>query len=73
VTVTGHDFGSLQQITISWSNPKIVLGTVMSDVHGTFAGSGALTFTVPTGSAAGSHKISAIGASASGYAEFTVQ
>jgi len=75
VTAQGFGFGSFEEVKIHWDNPAILLGTVTANVNGALTGSAALTFTVPTGSPAGVHKVLGKGSAtlAVGQATFTVQ
>jgi hypothetical protein len=49
-TVAGYGFGALEMVKVFWNDPRAFLGTVTTDVNGTFSGSAALGFTVPAGS-----------------------
>jgi hypothetical protein len=46
---------------IYWNSDATSLGDVTADVHGTFAGRGALTFTVPAGAVPGANTVIALG------------
>jgi len=57
----GHGFVPLETVWIYWSKPRTLLGTVTTNVNGTFTGSAALTFTVPAGAPPGVNKVIGIG------------
>jgi virginiamycin B lyase len=57
VTAAGYGFPASAQIQVYWGEPRTLLGTVTADVNGSFAGSAALTFTVPAGAATGANTI----------------
>jgi hypothetical protein len=57
VTVTGHGFGGGENVNVFWNNTQTLLGTATADSHGTFGGSNAFTFVVPSGASAGVHKV----------------
>jgi len=57
VTAEGYGFPPFRQVEIYWGSPRTLVGTAIADVNGTVSGSAALTFTVPTGAAAGDNTI----------------
>jgi streptogramin lyase len=75
VTAQGYGFGPLQPVQVYWNNPRTLLGSVMADINGTFGGSMALTFTIPTGAPAGTNGAIGVGKTtdAKGHGSFTVQ
>jgi IPT/TIG domain len=75
VTATGYGFGPLEQVTVTWENPSTLLGTVRADIHGTFGGNAAVTFTVPAGAPVGANRVVGEGKSTRDTAGtiFTVQ
>lgn len=75
VTAQGYGFGALEQVKVYWQDPSTLLATAIANVHGTFSGGGAITFTVPTGAPTGANKVTGKGqtTNAVGGATFTVQ
>jgi virginiamycin B lyase len=61
VTVQGYGFTSLMTASIYWNTVASPLGSAIANVHGTFSGGAALTFTVPAGSAPGANMVIAEG------------
>jgi virginiamycin B lyase len=53
VSAVGYGFGSFEPVRIYWDNPRTYLGTVTADANGTFNGSAAFPFTVPSGAPPG--------------------
>jgi virginiamycin B lyase len=74
-TVEGYGFGPLETVGVIWDSPHAFLGQATADLNGTFSGTAALSFTVPSGAAPGKNGIyghgNATGAIGSG--SFTVQ
>jgi hypothetical protein len=75
VTAEGYGFGAGNAVRISWGNPPAVLGTAMANISGSFSGSPALTFTVPTGAPAGANSVDGVARMGQGRASatFTVE
>lgn len=57
----GYGFGSLEEVKIYWDNPKQYLGSVTTDLNGSFSGTTGLTFTVPAAAPPGSNTVGAQG------------
>lgn len=74
VTAEGYGYGSLEKVDVCWNNPRTLMGTATANVHGTFNGSAAVTFSVPAGAAAGKNGVFGHGETtkATGSATFTV-
>jgi hypothetical protein len=53
ITARGFGFGAAETVQVFWNNPRVLLGTVTTDSHGSFSQSTALTFTIPAGAPAG--------------------
>jgi hypothetical protein len=81
VTAAGYGFPPFYPVKIYWGEPSTLVGTATADVNGTFGGSAALTFTVPTGASPGVNRVQGAwdcGGSPpscpnSGYGSFTVE
>jgi len=75
VTVEGYGFGAPEAVEIYWNNPRTLLGSALTDQHGTFSGTAALTFTVPAGAPAGKDAVFGQDnlTKAIGFGAFTVQ
>ena len=75
VTAQGFGFGSFEKVNVRWLNPKTLLGPVTADVNGTWSGSAAKKFTVPSGAPPGVNKVGGFGeiTKATALASFTVQ
>ena len=75
VTAQGDGFGSLEKIDVYWNSPQTFLGTASADVNGTFAGSAAITFTVPAGALPGVNRVRGKGETTKAHdaALFTVE
>ena len=74
VTIVGYGFGPNELVEIYWNDLNTNLGVAQTDIHGTFAGSRAFTFSVPAGATAGVYSVLWQGHStkARGAATFTV-
>jgi len=74
-TVSGFGYGPFEKVRVGWDNPRTVLGTVTTDVNGTFYKSTAIEFTVPPGAAPGANKVIGYGwnTGITGFASFTVE
>jgi len=74
-TVSGFGYGPFEKVRVGWDNPRTVLGTVTTDVNGTFYKSTAIEFTVPAGAAPGANKVIGYGwnTGITGFASFTVE
>jgi virginiamycin B lyase len=74
-TAAGYGFGSLETVKVYWANPKKYLGSVTTDVNGSFTGLDGLTFTVPATAPSGSTTVGAVGqtSKAKGRGAFDVQ
>ena len=59
--VNGYGFGSLETVAVYWNSTNTSLGSATTDVHGTFNGSSAFSFTVPTDANPGVNTVVAIG------------
>ena len=57
VTVEGYGFESMETVGIIWDVPRTFLGRATADLHGTFSGSAALTFSVPSGASPGKNVV----------------
>jgi virginiamycin B lyase len=75
VTLTGYGFGPFEFLDIFWVNSSTLLGNVTATVNGTFDGSAALQFTVPSDAAPGVYLLKAYGryAGNGAHIEFTVE
>ncbi len=78
VTAEGYGFPPFYSVEIYWNEPRTFLGSVTPDANGTFAGSAALTFTVPAGASPGANRLQGTwncGRSCpdAGYGSFTVE
>jgi len=75
VAAQGFGFGPHESVDIYGYNSRAILGIAETTVEGTFAGSKALTFTVPTGAPPGVNKVLGKGRStgAIGVGYFTVE
>ena len=75
VTVQGYGYGAEELVGFYWQNTKSRLGLPFTDANGTFSGSSAVTFTVPSTASPGTNTYVGIGEDtrAKAYAAFTVQ
>jgi hypothetical protein len=73
VTATGFGFRQ-EVVAVSWDMPPQVLGTRSANALGSFAGTTALTFTVPLSASVGTHLVYGVGQTshAVGVASFMV-
>lgn len=73
-SVQGSGFG-FERVKIYWDNFQTYLGTANANIHGSFTGTAAFTFSVPTGTAAGVHVVIVQGekSRAVAHARFTVE
>jgi len=60
-TAQGLGFGAGETVNVYWGNPRQLLGTPPTNISGSFVGSGALHFMIPTNAAPGSNPVIAIG------------
>jgi hypothetical protein len=74
-TVAGFGYGPFETVRLFWDNPRTYLGTVYADVYGTFSGSAALQFAVPSGATPGANGVIGLGyyTYATGTGPFTVK
>ncbi len=61
VTVQGVGFGSGESVDVYWGNPRLLLGTAVTNGSGSFTGSDALKVTIPASAAPGSNAVAATG------------
>jgi hypothetical protein len=47
----------METVGIIWDVPRTFLGRATADLHGTFSGSAALTFSVPSGASPGKNVV----------------
>jgi streptogramin lyase len=76
VSITGYGFGAAETVKLYWAgHPRLSLGSVSADEHGTFNGTAAFTAPVPLGAPAGKNVVFGKGdyTKAIGYGSFTVQ
>jgi len=75
VSISGYGFGANDQVQVNWHNPDMLIGFATTDPYGTFKGTAALTFTVPSGSPTGPDGVFGIGQTPHvvGTGRFTVQ
>jgi hypothetical protein len=52
-TVGGAGFGPFELVFMYWNTPRVHLGTVKTDINGSFGGSTGLTFVIPAGAPSG--------------------
>jgi hypothetical protein len=73
VIASGYGFGPDETVNLNWDSPPLTLGSITTDSLGSFAGSRAITFTIPA-SKTGGHFIFAIGQSTGvrGVTDFVV-
>ena len=77
--VAGYGFDAKSEVNVHWLNPITLLGKPVTNSRGSFAGSAALTFSVPAGSPAGPVGVYGFGfftgtpTGPAGTAKFTVQ
>jgi hypothetical protein len=60
-SLTGFGFVSGQKVDVYWDNTQTLLGVTTTNINGSFDGSAAVMFTVPSGASAGTHKVVARG------------
>jgi virginiamycin B lyase len=75
-TVQGYGFGAMEPVSVYWNNSfSLLLGLATADIHGSFTGAAAITFTVPAGSPPGPDTLVGRGklTLADGKAVFTVE
>jgi len=75
-TVQGYGFGAMEPVSVYWNNSfSLLLGRATADIHGSFTGAAAITFTVPAGSPPGPDTLVGRGkfTLADGKAVFTVE
>lgn len=79
VAVSGYGFPASARVVVYWSEPRILLGIATTDANGAFAGTFALTFTIPFGAAPGANRVQGVwdctheSCPNSGYGSITVQ
>lgn len=61
ITANGFGFGAGEQVKVYWNNPRTLLGTATANSLGTFAGTTALTVTIPAGAPTGSNLLGGVG------------
>jgi hypothetical protein len=74
-TAEGFGFGTGEIVSVYWNNPRVLLGTVIANGVGSFAGQNALNFTIPENASPGTEVIIGIGQTtkAVGVGEIKVQ
>ena len=55
----GYGFGPFETVSIFWDNGSTALGSATADRYGTFKGSSAFTFTIPSNAAPGTNSVTA--------------
>ena len=76
MNVSAYGFESGESLQANWDNSDTHLGITTASVLGTISGSAGITFTVPSGAAAGEHIVIVTDAYGSGLranVPFTVQ
>ncbi len=74
-SVQGLGYG-FERVKIYWDNFQTYLGTASANIHGSFTGPAAFTFSVPTGAAPGVHVVMIVQGEKSravAHAKFTVE
>jgi len=61
ITAQGLGFGAAETVSVYWNNPRQLLGTATANSEGSFAGSGALTITIPANASPGLNAVIGIG------------
>jgi hypothetical protein len=61
IVAKGFRFGAHESVKVYWNNPRQLLGTARANVNGTFQGSDAVTFTIPSGAPPGINVVSGTG------------
>jgi hypothetical protein len=60
-TAQGFGFGSGEAVAVYWDSPRQLLGTATVNSEGSFAGSSALTITIPANASPGLNAVIGIG------------
>jgi virginiamycin B lyase len=63
VVASGYGFGASEPLEIHWPNIIRAVATMTADINGSFSGSNAVTFRVPSGAAPGAYTVVAKGTS----------
>ena len=61
IAAQGFGFGAGETVSVYWDSPRQLLGTATANGEGSFAGSGALTITIPANASPGLNAVIGIG------------